>query len=75
MKRRPVYVIITHIFLATGEPAICLSVAVVFALQQALQSARNDAGLKKEWVNLSAPLTPEHIVLNSGTDISMFKLQ
>lgn len=43
-------------------------------MQQALQSARDDAGLKKSWVNLSAPMTPEHIVLNAGTDISMFKL-
>ncbi|XP_032593460.1 aldehyde oxidase 3-like [Drosophila grimshawi] len=32
---------------ATGEPAICLGVAVAFALQQALQSARDDAALPK----------------------------
>ncbi|XP_037946118.1 indole-3-acetaldehyde oxidase-like [Teleopsis dalmanni] len=59
---------------ATGEPAICLAIAVAFALQEALQSARNDAGLKKIWIPLCAPMTPEHIVLNAGTDVSMLKL-
>ncbi|XP_037946121.1 indole-3-acetaldehyde oxidase-like [Teleopsis dalmanni] len=59
---------------ATGEPAICLAIAVVFALQEALQSARTDAGLKKAWVPLNAPMTPEHIVLNAGTDVSMLQL-
>ncbi|XP_060646392.1 LOW QUALITY PROTEIN: uncharacterized protein LOC132784651 [Drosophila nasuta] len=52
---------------ATGEPAICLSIAVAFALQQALQSARDDAGLAKSWVTLNAPMTPELLVLHAGT--------
>lgn len=59
---------------ATGEPAICLSIAVAFALQQALQSARDDAGVPKSWVTLTAPMTPEHLVLHSGTEPSQFKL-
>ncbi|EDV43514.1 uncharacterized protein Dana_GF16487 [Drosophila ananassae] len=59
---------------ATGEPAICLSIAVAFALQQALQSARDDAGVPKSWVTLTAPMTPELLVLHAGTEPSQFKL-
>lgn len=61
-------------FSATGEPAICLSIAVAFALQQALQSARDDAGVPKSWVTLTAPMTPELLVLHAGTEPSQFKL-
>jgi len=53
---------------ATGEPAVCLAVSSIFALQQAIQSARKDAGLKREWVRLGAPTTPETIVLNCGSN-------
>uniref|UniRef100_A0A0A1WXK0 Aldehyde oxidase 2 n=1 Tax=Zeugodacus cucurbitae TaxID=28588 RepID=A0A0A1WXK0_ZEUCU len=59
---------------ATGEPPCCLAVSVIFAIQHALQSARKDAGLKREWVRLGAPTTPETIVLNAGTDVSKFSL-
>ncbi|XP_075144826.1 uncharacterized protein LOC142219935 [Haematobia irritans] len=59
---------------ATGEPSICMSVNVTFALQQAIQSARDDAGLKREWVTLNAPMTAEYILLNSGTEVEMMKL-
>ncbi|XP_017465818.1 PREDICTED: indole-3-acetaldehyde oxidase-like [Rhagoletis zephyria] len=53
---------------ATGEPPCCLAISSIFAIQHALQSARKDAGLKREWVRLGAPTTPEKIVLNAGTD-------
>lgn len=59
----------------TGEPAACLAICVVFALQEVLQSARQDAGLKREWIRLGAPTTPETIVLNSGNDVSSFRLE
>uniref|UniRef100_A0A1I8P4W1 Indole-3-acetaldehyde oxidase n=1 Tax=Stomoxys calcitrans TaxID=35570 RepID=A0A1I8P4W1_STOCA len=59
---------------ATGEPSICVSVNVTFALQEAIQSARDDAGLEKQWVTLNAPMTPEYILLNSGTNVEMMKL-
>ncbi|EDW38594.1 GL11937 [Drosophila persimilis] len=59
---------------ATGEPAICVAIAVAFALQQALQSARDDAGVPKAWVTLNAPMTPEFLVLHAGTEPSQFKL-
>ncbi|KAH8271375.1 hypothetical protein KR018_007791, partial [Drosophila ironensis] len=60
---------------ATGEPPCCLAVSVVFALQQALQSARQDAGLPREWVRLGAPSTPETLVLNAGHDATSFSLK
>ncbi len=34
--------------LATGEPALCTGVAVLFALRNAIAAARNDIG-RKEW--------------------------
>ncbi|XP_022211878.2 indole-3-acetaldehyde oxidase [Drosophila obscura] len=60
---------------ATGEPPCCLAVSVVFALQQALQSARQDAGLPREWVRLGAPSTPETLVLNAGHEATSFRLK
>ncbi|EDV43518.1 uncharacterized protein Dana_GF16483 [Drosophila ananassae] len=60
---------------ATGEPPSCLAVSVVFALQQALQSARQDAGLPRKWVRLGAPTTPETLVLNAGHEVTSFRLK
>lgn len=60
---------------ATGEPPCCLAVSVIFALQQALQSARKDAGLPREWVRLGAPTTPETLLLNAGHDVKTFRLK
>ncbi|KAH8236776.1 hypothetical protein KR026_010469 [Drosophila bipectinata] len=60
---------------ATGEPPCCLAVSVIFALQQALQSARQDAGLPREWLRLGAPTTPETLLLNSGHQVAEFKLK
>ncbi|XP_016987149.1 abscisic-aldehyde oxidase [Drosophila rhopaloa] len=60
---------------ATGEPPCCLAVSVVFALRQALDSARQDAGLPREWVRLGAPTTPETMVLNAGHEAAGFRLK
>uniref|UniRef100_T1PJV0 Molybdopterin-binding domain of aldehyde dehydrogenase n=1 Tax=Musca domestica TaxID=7370 RepID=T1PJV0_MUSDO len=60
---------------ATGEPPCCLAISAIFAIQHAIQSARNDAGLKREWVRLGAPTTPETIVLNAGNDTSTYTLE
>ncbi|TDG48782.1 hypothetical protein AWZ03_004685 [Drosophila navojoa] len=60
---------------ATGEPPCCLAVSVVFALQEALQSARKDAGLPRQWVRLGAPTTPETLLLNAGHDVKTFSLK
>lgn len=60
---------------ATGEPPTCTAVSVIFAIQHALQSARSDAGLKREYIRLGAPTTPETIVLNAGNEPSKFCLE
>ncbi|XP_016952768.1 uncharacterized protein LOC108026363 [Drosophila biarmipes] len=60
---------------ATGEPPCCLAVSVVFALRQALESARQDAGLPREWVRLGAPTTPETMVVNAGHEAASFRLK
>ncbi|KMZ03365.1 abscisic-aldehyde oxidase [Drosophila simulans] len=60
---------------ATGEPPCCLAVSVVFALRQALDSARQDAGLPREWVRLGAPTTPETLVVNAGHEAASFRLK
>ncbi|XP_033150125.1 LOW QUALITY PROTEIN: aldehyde oxidase 4 [Drosophila busckii] len=59
---------------ATGEPAFCLAVGVLFAMQHAIQAARQDAGLPREWVRLGAPTTPETVWLNAGNEVSQFVL-
>lgn len=60
---------------ATGEPAVCLSVGVLFAIRRAIESARKDAGLKEKWLRLESPMTPEVIMLASGVSpTTMFKL-
>lgn len=60
---------------ATGEPALCLAVGVLFALQHAIQAARQDAGLPREWVRLGAPTTPETVMLSAGNEVQHFTLQ
>ncbi|XP_055688260.1 uncharacterized protein LOC129792886 [Lutzomyia longipalpis] len=59
---------------ATGEPAICMSIVAVFALRNALESARKDAGLPFTFIELHAPTTKEDILLLSGTQITQFQL-
>ncbi|XP_013100957.2 uncharacterized protein LOC106082773 [Stomoxys calcitrans] len=58
-----------------AEPPMCLAVSVIFALQHAIQSARHDAALKRKWVSLGAPTTPETIVLNAGINVASFALK
>ncbi|XP_058838419.1 uncharacterized protein LOC131694065 [Topomyia yanbarensis] len=58
----------------TGEPALNLTVALLFALRRALNSARKDAGLPKDWYTMVTPSTPEQICLLTGTKQSHFKL-
>ncbi|XP_043603195.1 indole-3-acetaldehyde oxidase-like isoform X2 [Bombus pyrosoma] len=52
---------------ATGEPPLCTSYGVLIAIQNALKSAREDAGNKDPWNRLDGPVTTEKILLNSLT--------
>ncbi|XP_037034825.1 indole-3-acetaldehyde oxidase-like isoform X2 [Bradysia coprophila] len=59
---------------ATGEPAVCMAIVVLFALRYALDSARSDAGVAEKWFNLGAPSTPDVIFLNAGNSSSSYTL-
>ncbi|CAG7835136.1 unnamed protein product [Allacma fusca] len=52
---------------ATGEPPLCLAVAVLFAIKNAIKAARSDAG-NTEWFQLDGPVTPEDVVRLSLTN-------
>ncbi|XP_024942171.1 xanthine dehydrogenase 1 isoform X2 [Cephus cinctus] len=54
---------------ATGEPPLCMSCSVLFAIRAALNSARADAGNTDAWYNLHGPATTEKILMNSLTSI------
>merc|ERR1711973_685076 len=56
---------------ATGEPSIMMSVGVLFAIRDALNSARKDAGLSGWW-QLHGPATVEQINLHTGVNPDQF---
>ncbi|XP_065079702.1 uncharacterized protein LOC135702534 [Ochlerotatus camptorhynchus] len=58
----------------TGEPALNMTVALLFALRRALNSARKDAGLGNDWYTIVTPSTPEQICLAAGSKSEHFKL-
>lgn len=59
----------------TGEPALNMTVSLLFSLRHALNSARKDAGLSDDWYTIVTPSTPEQICLAAGSKIEQFKLQ
>ncbi|XP_073981573.1 uncharacterized protein isoform X2 [Rhodnius prolixus] len=59
---------------ATGEPALCMTISLLFALREALRSARLDAGLEDEWFEFFQPCTFEKVLLTSGTSPTQFLL-
>uniref|UniRef100_A0AAG5D729 FAD-binding PCMH-type domain-containing protein n=1 Tax=Anopheles atroparvus TaxID=41427 RepID=A0AAG5D729_ANOAO len=58
----------------TGEPALNMTVSLLFALRMALNSARKQAGLSGEWYSIDVPATPEQICLLAGNTMEQFKL-
>lgn len=59
---------------ATGEPPLCMSCSVVFAIRNALLSARKDAGNNDVWFDLDAPFTGEKIWSGALTRKELFYL-
>lgn len=54
---------------ATGEPPFCLSCSVLFALRNAVESARKDAGMKETWFDISKlEKTFQIFPVESGSD-------
>jgi len=51
---------------ATGEPPICMSISVLFALRYAIDAARKDAG-QSSWFQLNGPGTIDKLLKMSST--------
>lgn len=60
--------------LAAGEPPLVMSVSILFALRQALNSARIDSGLDDEYFTLGGPATGEDRFLIANTKPEMMRL-
>ncbi|KFB50602.1 AGAP005638-PA-like protein [Anopheles sinensis] len=58
----------------TGEPAFNLGITVQFALRYALNAARRDAGLPREWIELGTSSTVEKVLSLTGNTIDQFVL-
>jgi len=59
---------------ATGEPILCASVSVLFALRNAIAAARKDKG-NTDWFRIDGPVTPEDVYRYCLTEQSDFVLQ
>ncbi|XP_055707343.1 uncharacterized protein LOC129804238 isoform X2 [Phlebotomus papatasi] len=60
---------------ATGEPALCMSIVVLFALRNALDAVRKDSGASDgTYYSLGAPTTPEDILILAGNSTDQFSL-
>lgn len=51
-----------------------MSIVSIFALRNAIESARKDAGLKEEWIKMGAPTTVDKVFMLCGTNPKAFKL-
>lgn len=59
---------------ATGEPALNMSIVVLFALRNALRAARKDAGLPDDWIPMGTASTPDQVCMLAGNSIEQYKL-
>ncbi|XP_058124986.1 uncharacterized protein LOC131281799 [Anopheles ziemanni] len=59
---------------ATGEPALNMSIVVLFALRNALRAARKDASLADDWIPMGTASTPDQIYMLAGNSIEQYKL-
>ncbi|GAB0100746.1 hypothetical protein DMENIID0001_168320 [Sergentomyia squamirostris] len=57
-----------------GEPVMFVSISAIFALRNAINSSREDAGLPHSFVRLGGSIQKEDILLLSGTHFSQFQL-
>nr|XP_018909622.1 PREDICTED: xanthine dehydrogenase-like [Bemisia tabaci] len=59
---------------ATGEPPLCMSCGVMFALRDAINSSLADAGKQKQWIDIKVPFTPEKVFLAASAGTQEYKL-
>nr|QIJ45705.1 aldehyde oxidase [Glyphodes pyloalis] len=58
----------------TGEPPICMSVVVPFAIREAITAARKDTGIPTtQWFQIDGPYTLESIAMATATNSDQFK--
>ena len=62
---------LTPCLAAIGEPPICTGVSVLCAIRDALNSVRQELGLRGWW-QLDGPATVEHIRQHSGVNKQHF---
>uniref|UniRef100_A0A182JAE5 Indole-3-acetaldehyde oxidase n=1 Tax=Anopheles atroparvus TaxID=41427 RepID=A0A182JAE5_ANOAO len=60
---------------ATGEPALSMSPVITHAVRHALRSARRDAGLPDDWLNMGSGMTPEKVFLLLENSIDQYKIE
>lgn len=51
---------------ATGEPATGMAIVAMFAIRKAIEAARKDSGLPREWFKMPIPCSPDNILLLMG---------
>uniref|UniRef100_A0A182M7K2 Aldehyde oxidase/xanthine dehydrogenase a/b hammerhead domain-containing protein n=1 Tax=Anopheles culicifacies TaxID=139723 RepID=A0A182M7K2_9DIPT len=59
---------------ATGEPAVNMAIVVLFALRNAINAARQDAGAPRKWIPLGSPCTPDKILEHLGNSCDQYLL-
>ncbi|XP_053675022.1 uncharacterized protein LOC128725313 [Anopheles nili] len=59
---------------ATGEPAVNMSIVVLFALRYAINAARFDAKAPRQWISLGSPCTPDKIFEHLGNTCNQYLL-
>ncbi|XP_055607410.1 uncharacterized protein LOC129755104 [Uranotaenia lowii] len=59
---------------ATGEPALNMTIVVIFALRYALNAARKDAGLPNEWIPFGSATTPDLVFQLAGNNVEQYML-
>ncbi|XP_012545633.1 LOW QUALITY PROTEIN: uncharacterized protein LOC101738607 [Bombyx mori] len=68
----------TELFLgakATGEPPMCLSIVIAFALREAIAEARRESGIPTtEWFQIDGPYRVESLCLAAANKTDDFKL-
>ncbi|XP_054284608.1 uncharacterized protein LOC129001378 [Macrosteles quadrilineatus] len=59
---------------AVFQPPLCLASAVMFAIRQALTSARSDLGLPYKYLKIDPPFTAERLVTHLNIDVKQYLL-
>lgn len=59
---------------ATGEPSTCMACVALFAVRHAVNAARKDNEMPREWYTIPLPCLPEHLLPLMGNKTGDFTL-